>query len=199
MDKVRHVKTPILVAGGGPAGAAAAIAARLSGADVRVCERRSSCRHKVCGEFLSPHVAEILSSLQVWDEFARSRPQKIVRSVLHLGRHTKTWNLSEPAWGLSRLALDRLLLDKAVSLGAALRRGQVCDLSGGSEARIIVASGRRCVTAASDRLFGFKAHFSGPTDDMVELFFHAHGYAGVSCVEDGITNVCGIAPESLLR
>ena len=47
-------------------------------------------------------------------------------------------------------------------------------------------------------MFGFKAHFTGPADDVVELFFFRHAYAGVSAVEGGATNVCGLARESLL-
>src|SRR6185295_830461 len=48
------------------------------------------------------------------------------------------------------------------------------------------------------RLFGFKAHFEGPTDDAVELFFLDRCYVGVTSVEGGKTNVCGLAPESFL-
>jgi flavin-dependent dehydrogenase len=50
-----------------------------------------------------------------------------------------------------------------------------------------------------DRLFGFKTHFDGPSDDAVELFFGGSGYIGVNPVEQGVTNVCGMAPESVLR
>jgi flavin-dependent dehydrogenase len=35
-------------------------------------------------------------------------------------------------------------------------------------------------------------------DDAVELFFFERCYVGVSCVEAGKTNVCGLAPESFL-
>jgi hypothetical protein len=49
------------------------------------------------------------------------------------------------------------------------------------------------------RVFGFKAHFEGPLDDTVQLFFFRRCYVGISAVEDGHTNVCGLAPESVLR
>ena len=63
----------------------------------------------------------------------------------------------------------------------------------------ILAHGRRGAAPKGNRLFGFKAHFTGPSNDAVELFFsRKRAYAGVSTVEDGITNVCGLAPESLL-
>ena len=38
----------------------------------------------------------------------------------------------------------------------------------------------------------------GPQDDSVELYFFDGVYVGVSPVEDGRTNVCGLAPESAL-
>lgn len=58
--------------------------------------------------------------------------------------------------------------------------------------------GRKARGPRGKRLFGFKAHFRGPGDEVVELFFRAGSYAGVSPVEYGITNVCGLAPEDLL-
>ncbi|HYM09754.1 MAG TPA: hypothetical protein VEU62_03435, partial [Bryobacterales bacterium] len=48
------------------------------------------------------------------------------------------------------------------------------------------------------RLFGFKAHFAGAAGDAVELYFFAGGYCGLAPIEDGKTNVCGLAREDLL-
>jgi flavin-dependent dehydrogenase len=191
----------ILIAGGGPAGASAAIAGRLEGCSVRLMDRTKTVRHKVCGEFISPEATEILEALQVRDEFSMLGPQRIRRGVLHLGSRVEQWTLPECAWGLSRLQLDRLLLDKAAALGAIVSRGESFEgrmatpLNGG----VILACGRPQKAQRGDRLFGFKAHFEGPSDDAVELFFDSHGYVGVSGIENGLTNVCGLAPESLLR
>jgi hypothetical protein len=52
---------------------------------------------------------------------------------------------------------------------------------------------------AGDRLFGFKAHFSGPVNDNVELHFFQNCYVGISAIENGATNVCGLAPDRILR
>ena len=187
----------IQIAGGGPAGGAAALAARLEGAPVRLVERSAHPRHKVCGEFISPGAAGILQQLGVWDEFQALGPRRIRRCVLHLGRHRKQWTLAEPGWGLSRRTLDNLLLERAAAAGAEVSRGAVFEPE--PNGPVIVAHGRSTNDSGSDRLFGFKAHFSGPCDDAVELFFDREGYAGVSGVEDGFTNVCGIATESVLR
>ncbi|MCU1275248.1 MAG: electron transfer flavoprotein [Bryobacterales bacterium] len=191
----------ILVAGGGPAGASAAIAGRLEGCSVRLMDRTKTFRHKVCGEFISPEASEILKALQVWDDFRMLGPQRIRRCILHLGSRVERWRLPECAWGLSRLQLDRLLLEKAGALGVIVSRGESFDgrMTSPFNGRVIYACGRRQTARRSDRLFGFKTHFEGPSDDAVELFFDAHGYVGVGGIENGLTNVCGLAPESLLR
>jgi hypothetical protein len=88
-------------------------------------------------------------------------------------------------------------MDAAVARGAQLRHALAPAELPGS---VVVAHGRR--TASSEkgsRLFGFKAHFSGPVDDGVDLAFFGRVYAGVSAVEGGAVNVCGLAPESQLR
>lgn len=191
----------ILIAGGGPAGAAAAIAARREGSPVRLFDRRASCRHKVCGEFISSRASEVLAALEVWDEFVACAPCRIRRCVLHFGNRSRQWSLPESGWGLSRLQLDRLLLDEAALLGATVLRGEPFDAAPfrGSEGALILACGRRPHAESADRLFGFKAHFAGACDDAVELFFENSGYTGVSGIEDHRTNVCGIAPESVLQ
>jgi hypothetical protein len=93
------------------------------------------------------------------------------------------------------------LLSKAAVLGAAVHYGVACGNRQVDQtvAPLIVAYGRKPSTARGERLFGFKAHFEGPSDDAVELFFDACGYVGVSGIEERLTNVCGIARESILQ
>jgi flavin-dependent dehydrogenase len=197
----RRSMADILIAGGGPAGACAAIAGRMEGSYVRLIERAKTARHRVCGEFISPEASEILKTMELWDDFRKLGPHPIRRCIFHLGSHAEQWRLPECAWGLSRLRLDGLLLDKAGALGAIVSRGE--SLNGGvpnpPDSRLIIACGRQQTASRGDRLFGFKTHFEGPSDDAVELFFDARGYVGVSCIENGLTNVCGLAPESFLR
>src|SRR5438105_13859882 len=120
----RDAMREILIAGGGPAGAAAAVSARLEGSPVRLLDRARAPRHKVCGEFISPGAAECLHALHLWDDFAALSPARILRCRLHLGNRTKLWPLAQPAWGLSRFQLDDLLLRKASALGAIVTRGE---------------------------------------------------------------------------
>jgi flavin-dependent dehydrogenase len=190
----------ILVIGGGPAGAAAAIAAVSEGASVRVMERSRLPKHKVCGEFLSPGVLPILDSLGAGN-FAGLQPARIRVCRLRFGDREKCWNLGEHAYGLSRFELDRLLLNRAQALGAVVDRGVIAtpgERSGGTAATVL-AVGRQPAASPQNRLFGFKTHFEGPADDAIEMFFGRQGYVGVSPIENGWTNVCGIATESLLR
>ncbi len=97
-------------------------------------------------------------------------------------------------------------MENAVALGAAVSRGEcgiaepgAAELGGGGAHAIVVAVGRKPVASRQNRWFGFKAHFEGPPHDTVELYFGRQGYVGVSPVENGWTNVCGMAPESGLR
>ncbi len=191
----------ILVVGGGPAGAAAAIAALSEGAAVRIVERSRHSKHKVCGEFLSPEAVHILAMLGAGENFAGLKPARIRRCLLCLGHREKRWNLVEPAFGLSRLELDKLLLERAGALGACVSRGESAVVEKGRDGpeAVVLAAGRRPVSSQQDRLFGFKAHFEGPADDAVELYFEPQSYVGVSPIENGWTNVCGMAPESALR
>ena len=183
---------PIL--GGGPAGASAALAALGEGGEVLLVEKSRFPRHKVCGEFLSPGIAPLLDRLGVWQEVQRNAPGVIRRMALHFPRTSKLCRLPETAFGMSRFRLDQILWDAALKAGARTAREEPPDPAGPR----IVASGRKEALPRGERLFGFKAHFSGPCGDAVELFFFNGAYVGVNPAEGGITNVCGIAPERLL-
>jgi hypothetical protein len=99
--------------------------------------------------------------------------------------------LPEPAFGLSRFAFDHLLWTAAIARGAQTPSEGLPN---------VVTTGRASSQASrGGRLFGFKAHFRGPVDDAVELFFRGSTYVGVNCVENGLTNVCGLAPEEDLK
>jgi len=120
-------------------------------------------------------------------------PARIRRMKLHFGRREKITDLAEPAWGLSRYAFDQLLLDHALALGSQLGRDFDSEPT-------VIACGRQIADATrSRRLFGFKAHFDGPADDAVELFFFDQCYVGLNSVEGGRTNVCGLGPEDVLK
>jgi flavin-dependent dehydrogenase len=182
----------IHILGGGPAGSAAALAVLREGGWAHVIEKSRLPRHKVCGEFFSPEIGPELEQLGAWDAFLAAGPARVRRAVLHFGSRTKSSRLPEPAFGLSRYTFDLMVLEQARAAGAELA-------SETDEDPLIVATGRHSTPSPrGQRLFGFKAHFEGPMDDAVELFFFDRCYVGASCIEAGKTNVCGLAPESFL-
>jgi hypothetical protein len=178
---------PITIVGAGPAGCSAAFSALAAGARVEIHDPSHFPRHKVCGEFLSPEIAELVADLP---------PCPRIRGVrLYFEKQLKQWNLAEPAYGLSRYSLDRYLLDRALRSGAVLIRQRTLS----PNPRAVIAYGRQAPSVAGNRLFGFKAHFEGPADDALDLFFFSGCYAGINAVEGGRTNVCGLAPETALK
>lgn len=185
------------VIGGGPAGAMAAIAAVHEGARVRIFEKSAFPRHKVCGEFLSPQVLTLLQRAGCADAFFAMRPAVLRSMALHFGSRVVRHTLPAEAYGLSRSALDLLLLDTAAALGAdAIRETQTPRTA---RRPVVLAHGRTTVVRDGQRLFGFKAQFRGRVDDEVALYFFDNCYVGVSAVEGGAVNVCGLAPEQLLQ
>lgn len=183
----------IRVIGAGPAGSAAALAALQHGSGVDLFEKSQFPRHKVCGEFFSPEMIPVLESLGVLGHFVATGPAVIRRLKLVFPSAEKTCKLPEPALGLSRYSFDHLLFRQAVNLGAKSYRE-----TGSSRNQTVIAHGRKLVSARGGRLFGFKAHFEGPVDDAIELFFWRGCYVGVNAIEGGLTNVCGLGPEDLL-
>ncbi len=183
---------PITIAGAGLAGCAAALAARAAGADVDIYDPARTAKHKVCGEFLTPEIEPVLKTLGLWPDFLAQEPARMSRMRLIFDGRAAESRFPTHAYGLSRLALDSLLRKAAIASGArhiAERAPAGC---------AIVAHGRT-QPSKGNRLFGFKAHFKGPVSEAVELYFFEQGYIGVNPVENGVTNVCGLASESLLR
>jgi len=183
---------PFVVWGAGPAGAAAALALRQAGELVVLCDQSVFPRHKVCGEFFSPEILPVLEELGVAEAFAARRPARVTHGELHFDHRGCRFRLPETAWGLSRFAFDEMLVRAAVERGAMLDREHAAQPA-------LLAVGRRGTAPRGRRRFGFKAHFSGSANDAVELYFFPGGYCGLCPVEDGRTNVCGLADEALLR
>lgn len=193
----------IEVHGAGLAGSAAAIAARLCGAEVDLYDPSPFPRQKVCGEFLSPEVLPVFEALGLSQLFLELKPVRYTQLHLQFGTRSQVSALSEPAFGLSRFALDHLLVRHAQALGATLHRQRAPQpTSQGQGIRLTVtACGRhgaalRGSVSQGQRYFGFKAHFQGDPHTPLTLYFARSTYVGVNQVEGGVTNVCGIAPES---
>ncbi len=182
--------------GGALAGCAAALAARQAGADlIRVYEKSRFPRHKVCGEFLSSGVEAVLLDLGQWHAFQALHPAPMTRLALHFPRKSFHFALPETCWGVSRFALDTWLMQRAMDAGAEWH----AESAPPPEGPTILAHGRKDAAPKGNRTFGFKAHHRGPVSDSIELFFFDGCYVGVNPAENGITNVCGLGPESVLK
>src|SRR3954471_3274649 len=112
-----------IIAGGGPAGAGAAILLAMRGARVLLAEQKKFPRPKLCGEFISPECAQIFDRLQVSEQMFAAHPAQLSETVFYSrsGRHVSvpsSWfGTSGAALGLSRAEMDERLLRRAAAGG----------------------------------------------------------------------------------
>ena len=118
----------VVVVGAGPAGAAAALAARRAAPAARVLllDRADFPRDKVCGDGIAPEALDVLERLGVdpavlTDGFAPV-PRLRMRSP---GGAAVERAMHRPAHTVPRQVLDARILDAALAAGAELRRHQV--------------------------------------------------------------------------
>jgi geranylgeranyl reductase family protein len=111
----------VVVVGAGPAGSAAALAARRAGATVLLLDKADFPRDKACGDGIAPHALDVARDLGVPDLAAGYAPVPALRLVGPGGgavarRHAR------PAYTIPRVVFDRRLVEAAVRAGAVLRR-----------------------------------------------------------------------------
>jgi menaquinone-9 beta-reductase len=116
----------VVVVGGGPAGAAAALAARAAGCSVLVLDRSDFPRDKVCGDGIAPEALDVLADLGV-DRAALTEgypgvPRLRLRSP---GGTTVERAMRRGAFVVPRAVFDHRLLTEALTSGAELRRHTV--------------------------------------------------------------------------
>lgn len=114
----------VAVVGAGPAGAAAAIAARRAGAEVLLLDRADFPRDKPCGDGIAPHALDVLAGLGVPDPATGYAPVTSLRMTAPHGGQVAA-RLARPAYTVPRTVFDARLVAAAVAAGARLRRHTV--------------------------------------------------------------------------
>jgi len=202
------VEIDVAVVGAGPAGSTLAALLARRGVSVALIDRDEFPRDKLCGEFLSYDALPILDLLGVTIDGA----PEITHCSVVSRRHRYDFDFPLAARGVSRLLLDDLLVRTAVAAGATLLNAAANELAadgvvtsaGRVRARVVAGAWGRWgrfdtqlhrgfVRDRAHRNFGFKRHYRGPTPpSTIELYSFRRGYLGVSSIEGGLTNICGL-------
>lgn len=117
--------TDVVIAGGGPAGALTALLLARAGARVRVFERATFPRHKLCGDTLNPGAVAVLARhLDLAPLLAHSDP---IDGMLITGPGAVRVRARYPhglvGRAVTRRVLDHWLLSQAASAGARIDEG----------------------------------------------------------------------------
>jgi geranylgeranyl reductase family protein len=173
----------LAIAGGGPAGSAAAWQAAQTGARVVVLDKAEFPRDKPCGDGLTPRAVSFIQKMGLADEVAK----------FHRVNRAKVFSPSE--WDLSfprrpgmpdhghvarRLELDALLLKNAESAGAQVRQsaevvGPIVDDDG----RVTGVKPKSGEQVLADAVIATDGAYS-PIKRALKLDSQYHGYSAIA-------------------
>ena len=180
---------PVHIVGGGLAGLSLGIALREADIPVTLWDAGHYPRHRVCGEFICGIRSESLRRLHIDSHFRDAQRHRKIEFFL---RHKSALETTIPrdAFGISRYTLDFRLAEDFRRRGGRLQSGKKVNPSGKAEPGWVWASGRQ---VRKSPWLGLKMHFSG-LDEIEGLQLHLghQGYVGISAIEGGRHNVCGL-------
>ncbi len=214
----------VIIAGGGPAGSAAAIAALRAGCSVLVVDRGIHPRQKVCGCCLAPAGIKVLAQLGASSVLDSAQKLSVVR--LECGGQVMQMR-REGGVAIARDELDESLLDLVVEQGGIVLMGSVAsfDVDGSVVVRQdkIVRTIRSRVRIAADGLqgtsldgiskfewrvskssrMGFGATVDGAALDIsreqILMSVHNGGYIGAVRLANGRIDIAAAAHPSVIR
>jgi flavin-dependent dehydrogenase len=201
VNHIAPTSTDVFVIGGGPAGLAAAIAARQRGFEVLVADGGQPPIDKACGEGFLPDGLDALERLGIHVPAAESHPFRGIRFVTAALSADAPFPGNANGLSIRRTSLHRLMVERAAQLGAGLLwRTPVTRISGEEvhlgdrvvHARWIVgadgSNSRVRRWAGLDRgrrprlRYAFRRHFRvAPWTDHMEVYWgnRCQGYATV--------------------
>jgi geranylgeranyl reductase family protein len=137
----------LIVAGAGPAGAAAALEARRLAPDARVLllDRERFPRDKACGDGIGPHAAAELADLGAASVLDGYPPVRRLR-LRAPGGIEAAGASARPSWVVPRRVLDARLVEQAVRAGVVLERERVRSLE--QRGGMVVVNGELAAPAA---------------------------------------------------
>ncbi len=182
------MKKSITIVGGGLAGLATGIALRSRGVAVELHEAASYPRHRVCGEFISGLSRRTIDGLGIGAALSDCAQHRSTGWYLG-GQQVLSTTLPAPALAISRYRLDLRLAEFFTDLGGVLHEHSRLDDSA-CEGQVW-AAGRR--VAKGSQWVGLKMHFHDlALAHGLEMHLGDGSYVGVTPVEDGRVNVCGL-------
>lgn len=202
-------ETDVFVIGGGPAGLAAAIAARQRGMRVIVADGNTPPIDKPCGEGLMPDSRR--SAERIGIRIPRSMGFEFRGIRFHgEGRGVEADFPNGPGIGVRRTALHELLIEMALAAGVELRWGTPVSRldrirarwivgADGTASRVRGEAGLDAIISESRR-FAYRRHFAiAPWTDSMEIWWGAGCQIYVTPVAHDEVCVALISREQGLR
>ena len=209
----------VILIGGGLAGLSLSILLAQKKYSILVIEKKNYPYHKVCGEYIS---------MESWDFICRlgiplaSLNLPIIKHFEMSSRSGKSLQeeLDLGGFGISRFSLDKLLADKAKSLGVEILERTSCTRyeskdelfhvitnKGSFTSKIVSASfGRHAfgnfnkASPMAENWVGIKYHIQYPfPEDKIALHTFKQGYCGISKVDQNRYCLCYLVKASLLN
>lgn len=211
--------TDVFVIGGGPAGLAAAIAARQQGFRVAVADGAKPPIDKTCGEALLPNAIAALEKLGVCVPCGEACPVRGVRFLSNGLSAEAVFPSGCRGLSVRRTTLHRILTERAAELGVDLLWHSAVTGISDDEVRlgdrtiratwIVGADGvnsrvRRWanlnVEARSDLRYAFRRHYRvAPWTDRMEVYWGEHSQAFTTAVSNDQVCVAVASGDPSLR